>query len=313
MKINKILYVTHGDINYMIDENMYETLLAMGYNVVYYDYVKKEKQIGKDAMNKELIWMCKYENPDLMFMILYTDQVKFETIDVCRNYTYVMNWFCDDQWRYHDFGEQSTKNWIKHLDYAVTVAPEALEWYKNDGFDNVILSNWAINPKYYYPMDLEKIYDVSFIGQKYGNREAIINEIKKAGINIYCFGRNWESGYVSFTDMIKIFNQSHICLNISDCSKGENKQSKGKVFEIACTGGGVLLTDAFNEIEQYFDKTEYCEYANTGQAIMHIKLLLSDKDKILEISNRARQRVLNEHTYERRFEKIFQRIEDETK
>lgn len=312
MQIKKILYVTHGDINYMIDENMYETLIDMGYEVIYFNYVELEKQIGKDSMNKSLIYTCKYLQPDILFMILYTDQIDFETIDACRNHTVVVNWFCDDQWRYHDNGNQSTKYWIKHLDYAITTAPEALEWYEKDGFNNAILSSWAANPKYYYPMNMEKIYDVSFVGQKYGTREAIVNHIKKSGIDIRCFGRGWQTDYVPFEDMVKIFNQSYICLNISECSKGGGNQPKGREFEIPCTGGGILFTGKTENIENYFDiDKEIVVYENNDDLVDKIKYYLLNKNLIADMSACALKRTLRDHTYKNRFEQIFKVIENE--
>ena len=72
--------------------------------------------------------------------------------------------FSDDEWRW--------KNYDRYLalyaDFFSITDESHLEYYKKWGFDNVIATTWAANPKNFYPMEVEKIYDVTFIGAAYG-------------------------------------------------------------------------------------------------------------------------------------------------
>lgn len=90
--------------------------------------------------------------------------------------------------------------------------------YRNIGYKNVVLSQWAsfgfkknINFK-----TTKYKYDVSFVGGISGYREYLINQLKKKGVKVECFGAGWENGRVTFEEMGEIFENSKINLNISN-------------------------------------------------------------------------------------------------
>ena len=60
-------------------------------------------------------------------------------------------------------------------------------------------------------------YDVSFVGQYHPHRAWYFRHLKKAGIDVHAWGYGWPNGRLSFNDMIDVFNQSKINLNMSNC------------------------------------------------------------------------------------------------
>jgi len=82
----------------------------------------------------------------------------------------------------------------------------------------VIKTQWACNHFSYRKLGLPLAHDVTFIGQPHGNRRAIIHALRAAGIDVQTWGNGWERGRCSQEEMIRIFNQSRINLNLSNAA-----------------------------------------------------------------------------------------------
>jgi spore maturation protein CgeB len=196
--------------------NFYHSLLHMGHDIVYFDYMTIFEQHGRDGMNRRLKEVVALEKPDLLFVVLFTDQ--FDPL-LLRELTGTglptLNWFCDDHWRFDTYSCE----WAPCFTWVVTTAASALPKYASFGYCNVIKSQWGCNDVLYRKMNMPMKYDVSFVGQPHGNRRQIIAALRKAGINVFVWGGGWESGRISQEEMIRVFNQSRINLNLSNASK----------------------------------------------------------------------------------------------
>jgi spore maturation protein CgeB len=80
----------------------------------------------------------------------------------------------------------------------------------------VIKSQWACNHYSYRKHPLPLKYDVTFVGQPHGNRRQLIERLRKGGIDVRVWGTGWETGRLSQEEMIHVFNQSRINLNLSN-------------------------------------------------------------------------------------------------
>jgi spore maturation protein CgeB len=350
----KIIYVAkkynygklEGNFSYA-HYNFYETLRRMdgGKNKIIYfpigEIIKKE---GKEKKNKELLEIVEKEQPDLVFFVInLIDSTAFkkEVIKEISKKTITLNWFTDDHWQFDKF----SKHWAHCFRWIATTDSQAPAKYQKIGYKNVIRTQWACNHYFYKPYNLPKIYDVTFIGHPHSNRRKIINEIKKAGIDIKCWGGCWPAGRVSYEEMIRIFSQSKINLNFSRSSVNFSKlipsiffqrkyddsigvvnprywldnlksaintitrtQLKGRIFEIlGCRG--FLLTDYADDSENYYqDKKEIVYYTNTPDLIEKIKYYLKTDKERERIAEAGYQRTIREHTFENRFNEIFKII-----
>lgn len=302
----KILYLTHGIINQEEKRNFYDTLVEMGHDVEYLNYVKIMDDYGKQYLNYFIVHRAEIFKPDLVFSILYEDQIEYETFGTLRKLGFkVMNLFCDDHWRYNASGYIGTRSWLPYLDYAITVFDKAVDWYKADGFNGVILSQWGANPKHYKPLDLPKKYDVTFIGQKYGDRGTLIDKLCSVGINAKAFGRGFtDDKPLEFHDYLRIVSQSKININTSECSSKQGTQMKARSFEIPCCKG-FLLNEKYYELDKFFTPKEMVQWNGFDDLVGKIRYFLSHDKERKEIAERAYKRILKEHTYVHRFEKIF--------
>jgi len=226
--------------------------------------------------------------------------------------------------------------------WVLTTDSQAVEKYHKIGYKNVIKTQWACNHFLYKPSNLPKIYDVTFIGQPHGNRREIIEKIKKAGIDIKCWGKGWSAGRIFQENMIKIFSQSKINLNLTKSSGGislkssasiffkkelngslrfvkpkywlgnfqsllakKREQIKGRNFEIPGSGGFLLTSDADNLTDYYQSGREIAIYKNINDMIDKIKYYLEHNEERKAIAWAGYERTLQEHTYEKRFNDIF--------
>jgi spore maturation protein CgeB len=261
--------------------------------------------------------------PDVVFFVLFQDQFAEETLDRLKERYLTVNWFCDDQWRFEDF----SRRYCRHFSYVVTTDRYALKKYRDAGFDNAILSQWATrdvravsdrNPGSYGR-------DVSFVGMSNAYRRWLIRELEKRGVEIECYGTGWPRGRVPYEEVEVVFQSSKINLNISNSRSHDvryllsgysawrdyrstpkvKEQIKGRHFEIpAC--GGFQLTNYVEFLEDYFRIGEEIAIYNVlDDLVDKIRFYLDRESLRQEIARAGNERTRREHTYEKRFQEIF--------
>ena len=55
--------------------NFFESLQGMGYEIVYFDFISLLQKMGRDAMNRRLAEVARSEKPDVMFTVLFEDEL----------------------------------------------------------------------------------------------------------------------------------------------------------------------------------------------------------------------------------------------
>ncbi|MEO8231503.1 MAG: glycosyltransferase [Ignavibacteriota bacterium] len=208
-------------------------------------------------MNKKLKEIVTAEKPDFALFALFENEFDEEIISSLRDYTKTISYFIDDPWRI-----EFARYWRKYFHYFSTPDYYTYQKYLYDNITNVIYSPFGFNPDIYKKLDIEKCYDVSFVGNYSPFRRWVIDSLRKNRINVNVFGRNWGNygKWVTQEDVVKIFNQSKINLNLSNATyydlkfllhsafsikdmkelmllKKNKEQVKGRHFEINACGG----------------------------------------------------------------------------
>ena len=286
-------------------------------NVLLYDYYSEYKQAGKEMMNKKLKEVILRDKPDVaIFCLLWEGQFDEEIISSLRKYTKTIIYFFDDPWR-----QKFVRHWIKYFDYFSTPDYYMFQQYKLEGIKNVIYSPFGFNSSIYKKLDIEKKYDVSFVGGYSPFRNWVKHLLEKEGIRLNIFGRGWgKSGrWISQDEMIGVFNQSKINLNLSNSSsydisfliwslpsfknikqllllKKNKEQVKGRHFEInACSGFQFsYFIPGLNQIYE-IDK-EIAVYEDVRQLPGEIKFFLNNDELRNSIANRGYEHSQREHT-----------------
>lgn len=321
--------------------NFFDTLFNMGNDIVYFDYMDILKKVGRTRMNELLMETVHAEKPDLMFVFLFEYELDSRVVSRISSLGKVVtvNWFADDHWRFDNFSQY----WAPHFNWVVTTDAEAMPKYHSIGIRNVILSQWACNHFLYKNLGLQPSYDVSFIGQAYGNRREVVKSIEGAGISVLARGQGWESGRATQDEMMEIINRTRINLNMANASvtygSGWVKlfdkfalynpllkrvwrkarsfipsgsagsqpifQIKGRNFEVpGC--GGFFLTDYVKGLEEFYqlDEDIVC-YRSTNDLIEKIRYYLSHKEARSRIASSGYKVTMERHTYVHRFNHLF--------
>lgn len=297
-------------------------------NVISFDFFAEFNRNGKAAMNKKLKELIKIEKPDVSIFCLFEDEFDVSVLGEIRSFTKTVAYFFDDPWR-QDF----VKRWIKHFDYFTTSDYYALMNYHSEGIENAIHCPFGFNDNIYKKLNVEKIYDVSFVGGYSGYREWIIHLLKKNGINVNVFGRGWgtKGRWISLEEMVMIFNQSKINLNLSnDLSrdyrfllyalhspkavkktlrlKKNREMIKGRHYEINACGGFQLsyFVPGLNLVYE-IDK-EIAVYEDPASLPRHINLFLKNDDYIKSIAENGYKRSLAEHSAQNYIKRIVDTV-----
>ncbi|OGR65135.1 MAG: hypothetical protein A2X31_07525 [Elusimicrobia bacterium GWB2_63_22] len=291
-----------------VEENYFRhTLINSGYDLVSFDSLYGARRFGAKVMNKMLLESVYREKPDIVFFILFRNEIRKDTLLEIRDELGVttLNWFCDDHWRFDSF----SKDYAPCFSRVITTDIRAVEKYRAIGVSNVILSQWACNHFLYRKFDIPYKYDVSFVGQPHGDRVKVISSLKRAGIRVDTFGYGWPGGRVSTYEMNRIFCQSRINLNLSNASVGTANQIKGRDFEIpGC--GGFMITGENPAISDYFvPGKEIVTYKNIPELLERIQYYLAHETEREAIREMGHKRSLREHTYQMRLARIFAECE----
>lgn len=324
--------------------NFYDCLLHMGHDVTFFDYSALMNKYGKNRMNKLLHETVEKNDYNLMFTVLLKNELDPDIIQkISDSDTITLNWFCDDHWRFDNY----SKFWAPCFNWVVTTDHAALPKYRSIRYNNVIKSQWGCNHFLYKKMELPLKYDVTFVGYPHGTRKETIHNLRSSGIDVSVWGSGWELGRLSQDDMIKVFNQSRINLNLSNASvtleipgrlsriltnipfgmtikrRGTQllsllrrtnqfdypSQIKGRNFEVpGC--GGLLLTEKVEGLEEYYivGREVIC-FDGMNNLVEMIDYYLTHEEERLDIAYKGYQRTLHNHTYAHRFTDIFHRLQ----
>jgi hypothetical protein len=258
-------------------------------------------------MNEEVIHLIRNEDPKYVVWTSFYDDVLQSTLDAIRSRgVIVIGWFFDDELRFNSY----SKYWAPHLDYCVTNSYEALPKYKKAGVKAInIIPNTGIAIDR-FGCNIADKYDVSFVGTvKFADRMHYLNELRNKNFSLQVFGEG-SGGYVSFEQMLNIFNSSKINLNFSKCGHFFcRKQIKGRVFQV-CMAGGFLLTEYAPGIEKYFEIDREIVCFNSEEELLNkVIYYLGHEQERRAIAQAGWERASSEYTSSQIVANVFKQIE----
>jgi spore maturation protein CgeB len=303
--------------------NLYLSLKKI-WDVHFFDFYNLLLDKGKEEMNRQLLALIKREQPDLTIFPLFQEEFIPEVIEELKQYTTTLCYFFDDMWRI-----EYAKRWAPRFNYVTTSSTHCLRRYREWDYDHAIFSLFGYNHFIYTKKDLQKLYDVSFVGGFHGHRNWIIRQLRKAGINVSVWGMGWPKGRLTQEAMIDVFNQSKIALTLSNClswdvryllgsprwalcdlrrCKKTREQIKGRHFEV--NGCGTFQISYYVEdLERCFDiGREIVIYSDIEDLVEKIRYYLKHEDEREAIAAAGYRRAIAEHTYMARFTQIANSI-----
>lgn len=211
----RIFYASDNSPNASIQSdlwrnNLYCSLVDLGHEVVEFKYDLSEtfQKLDKEdpiqaqfiAQNRPKVTdalltqlrVAQIEKPvELFFSYFYDACVLPEAIGEIRAMEIkTVNWYCNGSYQLHLVSEISP-----HYDWCLVPEKFRLKDYLAMGARPIYCQE-AANPNIYKPYDVPVDHDVSFIGQAYGERPAILRYLLNQGIDVHIWGFGWRRDYL---------------------------------------------------------------------------------------------------------------------
>jgi len=187
--------------------NLYLPLVDLGHDVVEFQYdlratfqnlnpvdpiqrafIKK----NRPKVSRELLHQIKAAHAikpiDLFFSYFYDACILPEAIDEIKSMGIrTVNWYCNGSYQLHLVSEIAP-----HYDWCLVPEKFRLKDYVAMGARPIYCQE-AANPNIYKPYDLPVEFDVTFVGQAYGDRPAYIKFLLDQGIDVRVWGWGWRN------------------------------------------------------------------------------------------------------------------------
>ena len=190
---------------------------------------------------------------------------------------------------------------------------------KTMGARNIRPLYYAVDPDLFKPFLLPKNIDISFFGYGTGHREkwmaAMIADASKKMIKNHFvvggkdlridLGNASITGDLSYSAFRNFCCSSKICLNITRYSHTSvYASSSARPFELAAFGS-CIVSNPYLGIEEWFEPGKELVIAKNETEVVPIYQELMDSDNEREkMGERARARILKDHTYQNRADHI---------
>lgn len=166
---------------------------------------------------------------------------------------------------------------------------------------------FACDPQLHNPRQLEKIYDLGFVGTEgKGYRPRLLNKLRQKYPNSFI-------NKADFTELDKIYSQSKIGFNYAIRHQGKKTGCNMRFFEVLCSKS-LLLTNWIldcNIKELGFENGKHLVmYRNRWQLFKLIDYYLKNDLEREKIAQMGYDLVLTRHTYKHRVEQMLRLIRE---
>ncbi|WP_321403612.1 glycosyltransferase [Maridesulfovibrio sp.] len=209
--------------------------------------------------------------------------------------------------------------------FAVIQKEPFISELRQIGVENSLYLPLAAHPDFHKPEELNSVDarkyggDVSFMGAGYPNRRLAFRKLIHHGLKIW--GTEWDGDHVlepyvqlggrrvSSEECVKIFNGTKINLNLhSSINAGElvggGDFINPRTFELAACGA-FQLVDKRTLMSEAFDDGELAHFEDLDDLDRKIEYFLSHPEEREAVTQRSRERVLKDHTYEVRMQSLI--------
>ena len=182
-----------------VDLNLRRSLEDMGHELVRFDFPgwpdeadAHWQRVGKPRTNERLLSKfraaLRQGRVDLFYGYFYSSVVYPETIDLIRQSGVpTVNFSCNNV---HQF--DLVRDIAPHFDVCVVPELAAIADFKAVGAVPVRIQ-LAANPSVYRPYPEPRMYDVTFVGQRYADRADFLDHLFRHGIDVRAWGAGWQT------------------------------------------------------------------------------------------------------------------------
>ena len=188
------------------DSNLYLPLVELGHDVVkfdddftnfvpYLDVTNPQHQqfqkTHRPRFSEQLVQRVREAHRrkplDIFFSYLYSACVEPDAIrEISRMGIPTVNWYCNASYQFNLVEEIAPA-----FDFCLVPEKFRLDDYRRVGA-NPIYCQEAANPNVYKSVDVDREFDVTFVGQCYGTRPRFVDALHRSGVDVKALGPNWE-------------------------------------------------------------------------------------------------------------------------
>jgi len=204
-------------------------------------------------------------------------------------------------------GDDDYGRWAEKFDVNLTNAFTSLDWYRRRGcVVRYFPQGFHMEDEFKEPPAKGEIeHPFTFLGGWKPERGAIVDELVRRGASISIFGRGWpKSQWVESAS--RVFRRSQINLGIGFAvASARITTTKGRDFE--CPGVGACYLTTYNwELPMLYEVgREILLYRDVEELLELYGHYVKRPAECLRIAQAAHRRCAAEHTWERRFRKLF--------
>jgi len=293
----------------------------------------------RDAIIEEKPEVCLFDNVvegnlDKSVLAEIKEQSSAQTVYICG----------DDSWNFDNY----SKHFAPYFSWIVTCYSKAIPRYRALGYTRIVSWQGGANVDVLKPVSGLKDIDVSFLGTWGPPRGKTIQALQEAGINVLARGNGWPGGGVSQEEWNSIISRSKISLCLNEAPfyigwrsiarlffrrawLGESGSSvkidvhnfldnvrtwwqkripniKARHFEIPALRT-MQITQHADNLDAYFvPGKEIVFYTDTKDLIGKIRYYLAHDEECEAIAKAGYERVLRDHTREKRLYYLFSAI-----
>jgi spore maturation protein CgeB len=144
----------------------------------------------EEALVRQVETVHAHDRLDMLFSYFYGAFCRPEVIRHIRSLGIVtVNWYCNGSFQFDLVREIAPA-----FDYCLVPERFRLEDYRRIGATPIYCQE-AANPNICRPFQVAQEFDVTFVGQCYGDRPEYIHALRGAGIDVRVWGMNWRERY----------------------------------------------------------------------------------------------------------------------
>ena len=307
------------------DENQYLNFLCGALkkyfnNLHLLNFIKYCRQEGIQNTKSHIKYLISDKAIDIIIVSPFAGnfELSVEFYASLKTRTKIVFWIFDDLNYFNFYG----KYYGQIADVVITDDNFTVFDYKKFGIPAIFFYP-SFSKNDYYPVEIDKDIDVSFLGYcKKNDRMECINFLKENGINVKTFGIGSKNGFVDWNEFSKIFSQSKINLNFTKLNIESNwlnkdepllamgRGHKGRSVEIALTKSFCLseyapslkyIFEIGKEIDVFYNKEELLE---------KVRYYLSADGEREAIAKNAYERAINTYESEVCIPKLLKELEE---
>lgn len=231
-------------------------------------------------------------------------------------------WFVEDYLRFTYWRDMA-----KYFDFVFTIQKgDCIEQIRRAGAGEVHYLPTAFDPFVHAPLKLSDTElkqwgsPLSFVGAGYHNRQQMFASLAHHPFKIW--GSEWPTckpfdqmvqqgaRRISAEEYVKIFNATEINLNLHSSTERDGVEPNGdfinpRTFELAGCGAFQLVDERTLLPEAFEIGREIITFNSFSDLTEKIQYYLEHPQERVEIAQRARARVLRDHTYDKRIEQML--------